>query len=484
MFRLNRIIHTAIHVDTLLEEAMRFVDRQEELGFLEREYSQPSFRFIPIYGRRRIGKTRLVREFIEDKPAIYFLADTVSEPEQLKNLGRSVGEYFKDMVLIEGGFREWEQFFRYLREKSAKARFVLAIDEFPYLVNAARAISSIFQKGIDTHLKHTKLFLTLLGSSVGMMEREVLLSKAPLYGRRTGSLKVEELKFSALKEFFPEADLKKRAAIYTAFGAVPAYLEQVRPHESILRNISELILARNTFLHNEVDFLLREELREPRDYYVILRAIAQGKRKLSEIMNDTGFDKAHLSRYLDILRSLGFVEKEVPVTEKSPDKSRLGLYRLHDRFFAFWFKYVLPNRGRLEIGNEDYVLMQIEDTFDQHLGDAYESIAREIFLDLARREKIPVTSLGRWWWKNEEIDLVALDEESRTIWFGECKWSSRKVGADVFQDLRRKSALVEWHAGRRNERFILFSRSGFTPAMLDLAKREKVVLIEGESALR
>ena len=459
---------------------MRFVDRQEELGFLEREYEQPSFRFIPLYGRRRVGKTRLVREFIQNKPAIYFLADTVAEVEQLKNLGRSVGEYFKDRILIEGGFRDWEQFFRYIREKCAKARLVLVIDEFPYLVSAARAISSIFQKGIDTHLKDTKLFLILLGSSVGMMEREVLFSKAPLYGRRTGSLKVEELKFSALKEFFPEADLKKRAAIYSSFGAVPAYLEQVRPHESVFRNISELILARNTFLYNEVEFLLREELREPRDYYVILRAISQGKRKLSEIMNDTGFDKAHLSRYLDILRSLGFVEKEVPVTEKSPDKSRLGLYRLHDRFFAFWFKYVLPNRGRLELGNEGYVLKQIEATFDQHVGDAYESISREIFLDMARQENVPVTSLGHWWAKNEEIDLVALDEESRAIWFGECKWSNRKVGTDVYQDLCRKSELVEWHAGKRNERFVLFSRSGFTPAMLDVAKREKVVLIEGE----
>ncbi len=463
---------------------MKFVDRQEELGFLEREYAQPSFRFIPLYGRRRVGKTRLVREFITNKPAIYFLADTVAEQDQLKNLGRCVGEYFKDMVLAEGGFRDWEQFFRYIREKSEGTRLVLAIDEFPYLVNANRAISSIFQKGIDTYWKDTKLFLILLGSSIGMMEREVLLSKAPLYGRRTGSLKIGELKFGALEEFFPGADLTKRAAIYATFGTVPAYLEQVRPKESILRNIAELILSRNTYLHNEVEFLLREELREPRDYYVILRAIAQGKRKLSEIMNDTGFDKAHLSRYIDILRSLGFVEKEVPVTEKTPDKSRLGLYRLHDRFFAFWFKYVLPNRGRLEIGNESYVLKQIEDSFDRHVGEAYESISREIFLDLAMREKIPVTSIGRWWSRNEEIDLVALDEESRTAWFGECKWSGKKVGTDVYQDLRRKSERIEWHAGKRKERLILFSRSGFTPAMLDLANREKVLLVEGETALR
>ncbi|RJP24400.1 MAG: ATP-binding protein [Deltaproteobacteria bacterium] len=461
---------------------MRFVDRKEELEFLEAEYRQPSFRFIPLYGRRRVGKTRLVQELIKDKPAIYFLADTVSGQEQLKNLGRSVGEYFQDRILIEGGFRDWEQFFRYIREKSTDKRLVLAIDEFPYLVSATRAISSIFQKGIDTHLKDTRLFLILLGSSIGMMEREVLFSKAPLYGRRTGSLKVEELKFRALQGFFPEADLKKRAAIFSTFGTIPAYLEQVRPHESILRNISELILSRNTFLHNEVEFLLREEFREPRDYYVILRAIAQGKRKLAELMNDTGFDKAHLSRYLDILRSRGFVEKEVPATEKSPDKSRLGLYRMHDRFFSFWFKYVLPNRGRLEIGNADYVLKLIQETLDQHVGDAYESISRETFLDMALRRNIPITSLGRWWSKNEEIDLVALDEESRAIWFGECKWSGRKVGTDIFRNLQRKAGLVEWHTGKRKERFILFSRSGFTPAMLDEAKRENVVLVEGEGA--
>ena len=138
----------------------------------------------------------------------------------------------------------------------------------------------------------------------------------------------------------------------------------------------------------------------------------------------------------------------------------------------------------MELGNEGYVLKQIEATFDQHVGDAYESISREIFLDMARQENVPVTSLGRWWAKNEEIDLVALDEESRAIWFGECKWSGKRVGTDVYQDLRRKSELVEWHAGKRNERFILFSRSGFTPAMLDLAKREKVVLVEGERTLR
>ena len=138
----------------------------------------------------------------------------------------------------------------------------------------------------------------------------------------------------------------------------------------------------------------------------------------------------------------------------------------------------------MELGNEGYVLSRIKETLDQHVGGYYESISREIFLDMARREKIPVTSVGCWWSNNEEINLVALDEVSKTIWFGECKWSGKKAGTDVYQDLRRKSKLVEWHAGKRNNRFILCSRSGFTPAMVDVAKRERVVLFEGEDVHR
>ncbi|HEY3489833.1 MAG TPA: ATP-binding protein [Candidatus Deferrimicrobiaceae bacterium] len=462
---------------------MPFVGRTEELRFLGKHHEGTEFRFIPIYGRRRVGKTTLVREFVKDRPAIYFLADTVSESEQLKNLGRAVGEHFEDTLLVENGFRDWQQFFKYLSDKCAKRRLVLAIDEFPYLVSANKAISSIFQNGIDTYLKKTGLFLILLGSSIGMMEREVLFAKAPLYGRRTGSLEVRELPFLALKDFFPGMDFRKRAAIYATFGTLPAYLEKIRPNESIIRNIGEQILDRHSFLYNEVEFLLREELREPRDYYVILRAIAQGKRKLSEIINDTGFEKSHASRYLDVLRSIGLVEKEMPSTERTPEKSRIGLYRLHDRFFGFWFKYVLPNRGKIEIGNPDHVLREVEQTLDMHVSIAYEFIARELFLDVAKQEKWPITAIGRWWSRNEEIDFVALDEEERSIWFGECKWSRKKVGTDIYENLVRKAGLVEWNIGKRSERFILFSRSGFTPAMHEVAKRENVILVEGEERI-
>jgi uncharacterized protein len=457
-----------------------FVNRKDELAFLEKRYGEEAFQFIPLYGRRRIGKTRLVQEFIRDKQALYFMADAVSEREQLKNLGRETGDFFHDAILTEGGFKDWYQFFAYLKEKTGEQKLILVIDEFPYLVNANHAISSIFQKGIDSYFRDAPIFLILMGSSIGMMEKEVLYHKAPLYGRRTASLEVKDMPFAALTEFYPRSAFVDRVSLYGVTGAIPAYLELMKNPANLLGDIHDNILERGSFLFNEVEFLLREELREPRNYFVILRAIAQGKRKLGEIINDTGMEKAHLSRYLDILRGLRLVEKEIPVTEKTPDKSRRGLYRIHDRFFTFWFRYVFPFRGRLEIGQSDYVMGKISETFDVYCGDVYEDVCRELCRGFMKEGVLQFTDIGRWWSKNQEIDIVALDDEENVIYFGECKWSNKKVGVDIYENLVEKSKHVDWHAGKRKERFMLFSKSGFTPAMIHLAREKQVILVHGE----
>lgn len=459
---------------------MKFANRKEELEFLNRLYREDKFHFIPVYGRRRIGKTRLIQEFVKDKPAIYYLADSVAEQEQLRNLGREVGAFFGDNLLSGRGFDGWEQFFEYMKSHAGE-RMLLVIDEFPYLVNSNKGISSIFQKGIDQYLAETKLFLILMGSSIGMMEREVLFYKAPLYGRRTGSLELKEMEFKTLKEFFPGKRMDELVSIYGVAGSIPAYLEQFDPEFDIFRNIGEFILDKRTFLYNEVEFLLREELREPRNYFVILRSIAQGKRKLSEIINDTGFEKSLLSRYLEILRSLRFVEKEVPVTEKYPDRSKLGLYRIHDRFFEFWFRYVFPMRSRIEIGKWEDVLRNIRETFDQHLSFVFEDVCKEHCFDLMRTGRMRFNSIGRWWHRNSEIDIVALDEEGREIYFGEVKWSKKPIGVDILDDLKSKAGLVEWKREKRKEHYMLFSKSGFTDAVRKRAGDEGVHLICLES---
>jgi AAA+ ATPase superfamily predicted ATPase len=289
-------------------------------------------------------------------------------------------------------------------------------------------------------------------------------------------MEVKEMSFNALKDFFPGRGFDDLVKIYAVFGSVPAYLEKFNPKRDLFSNISELILDKGTFLYNEIEYILREELREPRNYFVILKAIAQGKRKLSEIINETGFEKSLISRYLDILRRLRFVEKDLPVTEKYPEKSKQGLYRLHDKFFSFWFKYVFPNRSRLEIGGPDYVLKLIKDSFERHVSTVYEDVCLDLCRSLMTKGIMQYTLIGKWWSKDEEIDLVAIDEETETLYFGECKWSNKKVGIDIYQDLVRKARLVDWHKDSRKERFMLFSKSGFTLDMIKTARDEEVLL--------
>ena len=476
---------------------MNFVNREKELALLEGLYARPDFQFVPIYGRRRIGKTRLVREFIQGKRAVYFLADSASTREQLKNLGRTMGDFFGDLILADSGFQDWLQVFRYIRDKSASgavtpagtlsvipsSRFVFVLDEYPYLANAEPAIASIFQKGIEEFLKTTDVFLILLGSSIGMMEREVLAYKAPLYGRRTASLKLTDMRFASLRGFFPGKAFDELVDLYSVFGTVPAYLELIDPRADTMDNIRRLILETGSYLYNEVEFLLREELREPRYYFVILRALAQGKTRVSEIGNETGFEKSHVSRYLDILQSLNIVGREVPATEKKPDKSKQSRYRIKDRFMAFWFKYIYPHRSLIEIGRVEELLGIIRESFENHAADGYEEVCREFAPDLPALRALSYSSLGRWWSRMGEIDLVAVDDTRGEILFGECKWSRKKVGEDIYQDLKRKSELVDWRRDERTARFVLFSRSGFTEAMVRKAQEESIILVHGDKQL-
>lgn len=455
----------------------KFVNREAELRQLNQWYAQPSFSFIPIYGRRRIGKTRLIQEFIQDKPSIFYLADALAENAQLKAIGQQVGIHFEDTILQDSGFKDWEQLFTYLEGK-AKKRMAVVFDEFPYLVNANKAISSVFQKGIDQHLKNTPVFLILLGSSIGMMEREVLLHKAPLYGRRTGSLEIKEMPFAALTEFFPQKSFDELVHIYTVCGTIPAYLEKLDPSLDIFKNIELNILRKGTFLYQEVEFLVREELREPRNYFSILKAMSEGKRKLGEIMVATGFEKSMVARYIDILHSLSIIEKEVPVTEKNPEKSKLGLYAIKDHFFSFWFRYVLPNRSRLEIENIKPVIEQIQKSFASYLGFAFERLCREACQRLMKEGIMEFTSIGKWWDKNEEIDIVALDENNKVIYFGEAKWNPKPVGLSILEDLNRKASRVKWGPADRIERFMIFSKSGFSASLQKAAQREEILLVD------
>ena len=224
---------------------------------------------------------------------------------------------------------------------------------------------------------------------------------------------------------------------------------------------------------------MREELREPRNYLAILKAIALSKNKISEIVNETGLEKGNLHKYLYILEDLHIIQKEAPVTEKNPLKSRKGFYISQDQFFKFCLRYVIPNKSSLEEGKTDYVIKKIKKDFNTLVAENYEKAAREIVRHHEARF-FPISKIGKWWERNEEIDIVAVNEEERKILFGEVKWRNKPLGINIYEDLKRKSQLVEWNRGRRKEYFCLFSKSGFTEDMRTLARKERAFLFHKE----
>ncbi|BAL80392.1 ATP-binding protein [Caldisericum exile] len=460
---------------------MRFIDREKELSALERFWKENKPQFVVIYGKRRVGKTELIKQFIKDKPHIYFLAQKISDNDNLKMLSKLVGEYFKDIILQSSGFANWQTFFAYLKEK-IKEKIVVVIDEFPYLAEANKGISSIFQAGWDEFLKETPVYLIICGSSIAMMEQEVLGYKAPLYGRRTGQILVKPFDFYEASAFFPKLSFDERLSFFSIVGGNPSYLNKINPEKSLEDNIKDNFLSPEATLYSEVEFILHEELREPRNYFAILRAIAQGKARVSEIINETGFEKSILHKYLFVLEDLQIIEKEVPITEKNPQKSRKGIYKLQDQFFKFWFKYVLPNRSRIEEGKIDVVLKKIMEDFNTVVAENYERVAQDI-LKRHEEEFFPFESIGRWWDRNEEIDVVALNKIENKILFGEVKWSNKPVGVDIYENLKRKASLVEWKKEGRKEYYCLFSKSGFTDEMKKIAKKGNVMLFQKDNVI-
>ncbi|MBN1618918.1 ATP-binding protein [Candidatus Dojkabacteria bacterium] len=456
------------------------INRIEELKALRIRWRNKKPEFAIIYGKRRVGKTTLIKEFIKNKPSLYFLGDNRNEITILRDLGRAVGTYFKDISLEKNGFSEWLEFFEYIG-KTVKKRFILAIDEYPYLVQSNKALSSIFQKGWDEYLsQNPNIFIILCGSSISMMEEETLAHKSPLFDRRTMQILLKPLNFRQTSAFFPKVPFEKRFAIYSMLGGMPAYLILMNKDLSMLKNFSSLT-DKTSYLYSEVEYLLQQELREPQHYLAILQAVAQGKRKFSEIIGETKLESTIVNKYLRVLQRLLLIQKEFPVTEEKTHKSKKGLYKISDNFVRFWFQHIFPFKSNIELGNMKEAVSAFKKDFNIIEAKSYEEIAPELIQDAV--PSISFTRLGRWWDSNNEIDVVGLDNVTNTALFSEVKWSNKMIGIDIYLKLKEKSKNVLWHNNRRNEIFCLCSKKGFTKDMLVLAKQEKVILIEGEKMI-
>ena len=458
-----------------------FINRKVELTQLSQRYRSDQAELFILYGRRRVGKTELLRAFSADKPHVFFIATLSSDLELLASFSQQVYRFSHGYASEGFTFPTWDAAFQALGEVPMEPRPIIIIDEFTYLISGNKAIPSILQKVWDEKLKDTHLMLVLCGSFIGMMETEVLGYRAPLYGRRTASNLMQPLDLPDTALFFPQYKPQDQFLTWAVLGGMPYYLRTFSGGQDLHANLRQHIFDPQTgTLFNEPRLLLMEELREPRNYFSILRSIAQGRTRLNEIAQASGVGTVNsVSRYLDILQEMRLITRRVPASEKEPEKSKKGLYQIDDHFLRFWFRYVHPNQNQLILGLIDAIIeSRILPDLDNFAASAFETAAQAFVAKLAQQDQLGFLPerIGGWWDRDVEVDVLAFSHSEKIALVGECKWSKKAVGTDILSSLKQKAESLKKKTEIQHVKYALFARVGFTPALKEVANAEGVSL--------
>lgn len=432
-----------------------FVNRSEELSRIHALYESDDAELAVIYGRRRLGKTALIKQSLNQyNDAVVYQAKQKTSTLQLQQFIDTAAESFPGVTRIR---EDWEEILQYLAEQDA----IIVLDEFPYLVAQEESLPSVLQAMFDHELDGSAATFVLIGSSISMMEEAALLGNSPLYGRSSLKLDIRQLPFHAAMEFFDDAyTADEQLLTWGVFGGIPYYLEEVSPDGTLAENIQQTILSRHGTLHDEPDYVLRMELTEPTRYFSILEAIAGGRTSRNEIAGTTGIDYNQLSKYLNRLSRLRLVDQHVPITEQK-ERSKRSRYRIRDPFFRFWFRFVYGMGEQYdELGVDTYDAL-IEPELADFVSQSFEALCCSALRSLY--PAYTITQTGQWWSGEHEIDVVGLTA-GETLIAGECKFQQSPLGYDALSNLQRHADELRWtpnDGSSRVEKYALFSRSGF-----------------------
>ncbi len=454
---------------------MKFYDRKDEIRKLKTLTSLDKSTMIVVYGRRRVGKTRLVQHVFGDG-AFYFF---VTEKEE-----RLLLDDFR-IILMEQldyvpNFTDFDDFFRFLFTLPDKRIFIF--DEFQNFKKINIGVLSIIQKYWDAYKDERKYSFLFLGSYVGLMKQMFKEYKTPLFGRTDALFNLKPLQYDVCKVILKDMRISGFVEIYSIFGGVPKYYELLEnvTDKTLLNIISEQFLEIGAPLLDEgTNILISEFGPQYRIYFSIMESIAGGASTLNEISNRTGIKNTSLGPYMsDLINEYEILVRKVPVDEKLSG-SKKGRYFIKDNFFKFWFRFIHKNRGFIESGRPGYVLSKVESELDQYIGPIFEDICIGFLHRLNDENKLPfeIQKIGSWWnRKGDEIDIVALNDDTKDILLGECKWNNRKMDVDTLVKLKNISGLIKWNHSVRKEHYCLFSKSGFTKRLRDVAKTGDVLL--------
>lgn len=455
-----------------------FLCREDELRKLNKRYDSNEFECIVIYGRRRVGKTALINEFCKNKKNIYFSALDTTSQENLKILSKAIYHCKNPNGNHAPNFDSYDDAFSEITLMSESERIIFIIDEYPYLAKAEKSISSRLQHLIDHVWSNSNLYLILCGSSMSFMEYQVLGYESPLYGRRTAQFKIEPLTYKETAVFHSELDVEQNSIIYGITGGVPHYINKLHVKNDLDEAVLENLFDRTSYLFEEPENLLKQELREPAVYNSIITAIAEGASRLNEIATKTGVDTGPCTKYLKVLDDLGIVKKETPITEKIGKKS---IYLIADNLFRFWYRFVPQNiaainSGRIWDNYESAIKRHISD----YMGLVFEKMCQDYLIYYAEQLPIQLKAVGQWWGtdsikrKQVQIDIIGTPAEGTEYIIGSCKYRNESIGTEEL-DLLKEYAQVFGKGSKYH--FYIFSKGGFMEGLKSLESKGEVTLL-------
>lgn len=360
-----------------------FIGRRRELAVLNELVASGRPELFVLYGRRRVGKTELLQQLCQGQRAAYFLAAQVRDKDNLRAFKKVLEDALNDPLIGSIDFPDWGAALAFAAERAGSQRLVVVLDEFPYLCEANPGLPSLLQRFWDQRGKRSSLMLVLCGSQVSFMEKEVLAERSPLFGRRTGQRRLEPLGPGESLGFFPDLEPDEALLAYGILGGMPAYLGRFDVRIPLEENLLREVLRPEGYLFDEVHYLLHTELTNPSTYNSILAAVAAGNERVGDVALAVGVDSTTANKYLHVLRELRLVERDVPLTDPDPLRSRRGTYRIADRFVAFHFRHVQPHISLIEAGRGVKVL---EDFIRPDLARLREEARGELLLERLRAE--------------------------------------------------------------------------------------------------
>lgn len=467
-------------------ESLPFVGRSMELADLNRLYASDKAEFLILYGRRRIGKTRLLTHWMETAQprTLFWVAEPTSSLDQLRSFSQTILRFESpySQPPLDMSYGNWRTAFEELARLAEKERVVVIIDEFTYLLEAEPAVPAYLQHVWDHVLSKSNLFLIISGSHLGMMQRQVLSYQAPLYGRSTANLLLQPLPFGITPLFYPNYQADERVAVYAMLGGVPAYWERFSPQRTVSDNIRNEFLRYSAAMHDEPRLLLADFLKEPHNYVSIFRAIANGARTPKEIASFSGLDAKHIPQYLNVLAETGFIARRVPVTQ--PPTSRLGHHYITDPFLRFYYRFLARRQSQLALGVEEHALEEIKRHLLDFIGTyTWEELCQEWLLRAGSHNRLPFLpdQVGGAWTNKAQVDVVGINPMEKTLILSECKWSPRPMDVDVLEDLIHKTGEFVPHEGRWRIYYLGFARGGWSDAALQFVKAFPRSKLKGEN---